>query len=491
MTRLKLTDAAALLRRGDLAAEDYARDLIDRCERQRDLNAFLAIDGAALSLAARKADEKRRAGQPLGPLHGVPIAIKDNINTAALPTTAGTAGLEGFRPTSDAPVVRRLFEAGALLLGKTNMHELSMGWTGNNPKFGPVRNPYDRARGCGGSSSGAACAVAAGLAPGGLGTDTNGSLRIPAAFCGIASFRPTTGRYPTQGIAPLSHTLDAVGPMARCVADLAALDAILSGAQCARPRASVSGVRIGLASDYFLDGSAPGVAAVVERALDRLAQAGADIVRIHIGEFGRLLAGVAVALIHYEAARLLPEYLDAFATGKSLSQIAASAGPDVREILADRLVAGAPHRVTKATYLEALARRRELQAVLTRTFREQDLDILVYPTARVTAPLISERFVSPAPDFDEDGFQLGAREAFGRNVAPSALAGLPSLALPAGATGAALPVGIEFAAPAGQDAALLSLGFALEAALGPLPRSVERTTCETAARRDSSRPRVH
>lgn len=481
MTWPTLMEAARRLRAGDVAAEDYARDLMDRGERASGLNAFISLDRTALSQAARLKDEQRRAGRHLGSLHGIPIAFKDNINTASLPTTVGTPALEGFRPQFDAPVAQRLFEAGALLLGKTNMHELSMGWTGNNPRFGAARNPYDHARLCGGSSSGTACAVAAGLAPAGLGTDTNGSLRIPASFCGIASLRPSTGRYPIRGVAPLSHTLDAVGPMARCVADLAQLDAVMAGAQSAQPREGLSGVRLGLASGYFLEGASPAVAAAVERALDRLARAGAEVVRLSLPDLDRLVAGSVVTIIHFEAARLLPAYLEAFGAARTLSNVAASAGPDVREILTERLLANAPRPVEEKTYLEALERRRALRALLARTFREHDLSALAYPAARVTAPLVSGRFISPAPDFDEAGFRLEAREAFGKNVAPSALAGWPSLVLPSGANDELMPVGVEFMAPEGRDTALLSLGFALEAALGPRGEPSAAASCREPA----------
>jgi indoleacetamide hydrolase len=465
MTPLTLSEVTPLLRQGDISAETYAADLMDRCERERNLNAFLAVDRALLAAAARAADLARRSGALLGPLHGAPLAIKDNINTRAMPTTAATKALEGFQPRADAAVARRLFDAGALLLGKTNLHELSMGWTGNNATSGPARNPHDQLRTCGGSSSGTACAVAAGLAPAGLGTDTNGSLRVPAAFCGIASLRPTVGRYPTEGIVPLSPSLDTAGPMARSVADLALLDTVMSGQRSAAPRDSLAGLRIGIASEYFEEGVSPDVSEVFASAIDRLAEFGADIVRIRLPDLDRLVDGVAASLIHFEAARALPDYLETYATDFSLLDIAAAAGDDIREILIDRLVKTAPNRVSEAAYKGALDRRRKVSVLLRTTFREYTLDLLAYPTTRVAAPLIGDRLVSPAPDFDENGFRLDARTAFGRNVAPTAIACMPSLVLPARAGLSRLPVGIEFAAPEGEDATLLAIGFALESAL--------------------------
>jgi Asp-tRNA(Asn)/Glu-tRNA(Gln) amidotransferase A subunit family amidase len=467
MTPLTLSEVTPLLRQGDISAETYAADLMDWCERERDINAFLAIDRAALAAAARAADLARRSGAPLGPLHGAPLAFKDNINTSAMPTTAGTKALEEFRPQADAAVARRLFDAGALLLGKTNLHELSMGWTGNNATFGPAHNPHDHLRTCGGSSSGTACAVTAGLAPAGLGTDTNGSLRIPAALCGIASLRPTVGRYPTEGIVPLSPSLDTVGAMARSVADLALLDTVMSGQRSAAPRDSLAGLRIGLAPEYFEDGMSPDVSGVFASAIDRLVEFGADIVRIRLPDLDRWVDGVAATLIHFEAARALPDYLKTYASHFSLPDIAAAAGDDIREILIDRLVETAPNRISEAAYKCACEKRRKVGALLRAAFCEYQLDLFAYPTTRVAAPLIGDRLASPAPDFNENGFRLDARTAFGRNVAPTARARMPSLVLPAGASLSGLPVGIEFAAPEGEDAVLLAIGFALESGLGP------------------------
>ena len=467
MSAVALSDAAALLRDGEVSAEDYARELTDRCEQAVGLNAFLEIDRDGLAAGAREADLARRSGRALGPLHGLPIALKGNIGTQALTTSGGTRRLADFRPMADAPVVRRLFDAGALLLGKTNLHELSMGWTGANAAYGPVRNPHDYRRVSGGSSSGTACAVAAGLAPAGLGTDTNGSLRIPASFCGIASLRPTLGRYPTAGIIPLSWSLDTVGPMARSVADLALLDAVMSSAPTAAPRVSLSGVRIGLLPDYFQAEIAPDVADVFDDALVKLAEAGAEILNLSLPDLARCVEGVAADLIHYEAARALPAYLAKCACPWSLQDVAALAGADVRQILMQRVVAGAPDPVWPAAYAEALEKRRLTRARLRVLFDEHSLDLLAYPTAHVAAPLIGDRLVSPAPDFEENGFRLSARTAFGKNVAPSAIAGLPSLTLPAGLSAAGLPVGMDFGGREGGDLALLAVGFAIERALGP------------------------
>src|ERR1700732_304052 len=171
---------------------------------------------------------RTRTRSRLGPLHGLPVPIKDSVNTRQYPTTVGTNALRGFRPKQDAAVVRALLGAGAIVLGKTNLHELSFGWTSDNQAFGPVRNPYDTARIAGGSSGGTAAAVAARMAPLGVAADTEGSIRVPAAFCGIAGFRPTIARYPNTGGAPISALFGQVGPHARSVADLVLFDSVVA-----------------------------------------------------------------------------------------------------------------------------------------------------------------------------------------------------------------------------------------------------------------------
>jgi indoleacetamide hydrolase len=189
---LGVGEAAARLRAGELTAEALADALLARCAAAAPLNTFISLDPDKVRAAARHANQRRLRGEPLGPLHGVPLAIKDNIDTADYPTTAGTPGLATHRPKHNAPVLQRLLDAGAIVLGKANLQELAYGPTSNNAAFGPVGNPYDRTRIPGGSSGGTAAAVAARLAPGGLGTDTGGSVRVPGSLCGITTFRPTT-----------------------------------------------------------------------------------------------------------------------------------------------------------------------------------------------------------------------------------------------------------------------------------------------------------
>src|SRR5262252_2198709 len=243
--------AADAIRNGEQTAEALVEALLARCAAASPLNAFITLEAERLRAAARAADQRRQRGERLGPLHGMPLALKDNIDTADFPTTGGTPALAAHRPKRNAPIVQRLLDAGAIVLGKTNLQELAYGPTNNNAAFGPARNPYDPTRIPGGSSGGSAAAVGARLAPAALGTDTGGSIRVPAALCGITSMRPTTLRWSQAGIIPLSHTRDTAGPMARHVADCVLLDGVVTGGPTEVTPAPLKGLRLGLPRGYF------------------------------------------------------------------------------------------------------------------------------------------------------------------------------------------------------------------------------------------------
>src|SRR6185312_3801770 len=338
LEELTVRTAAAMIRRGELTAESYVAELLERCAAAEALNAFASLDAERALAAARQADEHRSAGAPLGPLHGVPLVLKDNLDTADLATTGGTPALRGNRPRSNGAVVQRLLDAGAILLGKTNMHELAFGVTNHNAAFGPARNPYDLARIPGGSSGGTGVAVAARLAPAGIGTDTGGSVRVPAALCGIVGFRPTTGRWSQSGIIPISHTRDTAGPMTRNIADASLLDSIVTGEEMVPALASLRGVRLGVPRAYFYDDLDADVARTTEALLARLDAAGAVLVEGEVRRVGELdlAAGFPIAL--YEAIGDLNRYLQDHEIGVDLEQLVSQvASPDVREILSGAL----------------------------------------------------------------------------------------------------------------------------------------------------------
>eukprot|EP01037_Dinobryon_pediforme_P006093 gene6093-6168_t len=469
LTTLSAGEAVSAMRDGRMTALAYAEALLARCAAGADLNAFIALDPDAVRAAARAADARRAAGEPLGPLHGLPVPVKDSIATADLPTTAGTTALRDFRPAHDAGIVARLRAAGASVLGKTNLHELSMGWSSNNQAFGAVRNPWDRTRIPGGSSGGTAAAVAAGMAPLGLAEDTQGSIRVPAALCGIAGFRPTTGRYPSDGCAPISPLFDQIGPHARCVADLALFDAVITGEDAPLDPVlldglRLNGLRLGIVRDYYFDGIDPAVAAVVETALERLADAGVTLVETEFPGLGTLIAAITSAVQAHDVVPSLTAWLEAMGAPVGFDAMFAQVSPDVATLLRQIALPGAPHATSEAAYAAARdVHRPALQAQFAQWFTDNRVDAMVLPATMTTATPIGQ----------DDHLHIAGRDvpfrfAMGRNIAPGSTAGLPGLVLPAGLANG-LPVAIELDGPAGSDRAILAMGLAIEGVLGTLP----------------------
>jgi Asp-tRNA(Asn)/Glu-tRNA(Gln) amidotransferase A subunit family amidase len=464
MIALSAGEAVAAMRDGRFTALAYAEALLARCAAGADLNAFITLDPEAVRAQARAADARLAAGQTLGPLHGLPIPIKDSINTIDLPTTAGTTALRHFRPADDAPVVARLRSAGAIVLGKTNLHELSLGWTSSNMAYGAVRNPWDLARIPGGSSGGTAAAVAAGMAPLGLAEDTQGSIRVPAALCGITGFRPTTGRYPSDGCAPISAEFDQVGPHARCVSDLVLFDGVITGETAPVAVPLIEDLRLGIAPDYFFAGLDPALAAVVEATIQRLARAGATIVRADLPGLDALIAAITLPVQIHDVVPSLTAWLAASGATIGFDALHAEVSPDVKAVLDAFAVPGAPNAIPEAYYTAAITEQLPaLRVMLMDWFAQHRIDAMLLPATMVPATPIGADSLVRIGDAD-----VPFATAMGRNIAPGSTAGLPGLVLPAGLADG-LPVAIELDGPAGSDRALLGIGLAIEALLGPLP----------------------
>ena len=294
---------------GTLSAERYAEALLERCAAHADLNAFITLEPEQVRAAARAADQAQSSGGTIGPLHGVPLALKDNIDTADLPTSGGTPALRNHRPKRNAPIAEALLRAGALVLGKANLHELACGVTNNNGGFGPARNPWDRRLIPGGSSGGTGVAVAARLAPGGIGTDTGGSVRIPAALCGIVGFRPTTQRWSQAGIVPISSTRDTAGPMTRSVADAILLDGVVTGGPTTLQPVPLKGLRLGVPRQYYWTDLDPELAAVCEQELSRLSALGVELVEADVPNLKALDDAVSFPVALYEQVVTMKAYL--------------------------------------------------------------------------------------------------------------------------------------------------------------------------------------
>jgi mandelamide amidase len=359
---LGVAEAAKAIRAGEITAEALADALLARAAAYASLNAFITLEPDKVRAAARDADRKRAAGASTGPLHGVPLALKDNLDTAEYATTGGTPGLKGNRPKRNAVIVQALLDAGAITLGKCNLHELAYGITNNNGAYGPARNPYAPDRFPGASSGGTGVAVAARLAPGGIGSDTGGSVRIPAALCGLVGLRPTTGRWSQAGIVPISHTRDTAGPMTRSVADCVLIDGVVTGGPREVTPAALKGMRIGVPRQHFWENLDPELGAICESALLRLTDAGAALVDVNTSEEAKLDAEAGFPIALYETVTDLNQYLKDHGLGFDYAGLAAKvASPDVKGILQSLTGAGA---IPEDAYRKGL----ELHSVLRDTY---------------------------------------------------------------------------------------------------------------------------
>lgn len=470
---LSATQAVEAIQAGQLKAADYVATLLARAQALSNLNALTVLDVEGALAAAQRIDALGANERARLPLAGLPVVVKDNINTRGLQTSAATPALEGFVPARHAPSVQRLVDAGAILLGKANMHELAFGITSTNlaPHAGPVRNPWDPERIPGGSSGGTAAAVAARIVPAGLGTDTGGSTRIPAALCGIVGLRPSVGdggtqrRYhDPQAVVPISHTRDTVGPMGRTVADVALLDAVITGHGPLSP-AAVTNLRIGLPAPLW-EGLEAALEDVARAALAKLEAAGVTLVPVEMSELLALNDRVSYAIALHEPIEDLAAWLVANrAPAQTVAEVAARiASPDVRAaydaVLAD--ARGADYHGAMTVW------RPRLQQLYAQTFAASGLDALLFPTTRLAAVPIDELNGSSRVSID-GAAPIDEMEAYLRNTDPASNAGIPGLALPAGLVDARLPVGLELDGPAGGDRRLLAIGLAFEAILRTLP----------------------
>lgn len=465
--QLTLSQAIADLRAGKVTSTSLATEALARAKAHADLNAFVTLDEAGALKAAAAFDASGDRSKPLG---GVPIVIKDNIEVAGLPCSAGTPALKDYIPKADAPVVAKLRAAGAVIIGKTSMHELAFGISGYNTAFKTgaefgVRNAYDRALIAGGSSSGTGAAIGARIVAGGLGTDTGGSVRVPAALNGCASLRPTIGRYPQEGIAPISHTRDTAGPMAATMADVALLDRIVAGGDAVAP-ADLKQVRIGIAKTMLTNLDADTEAAF-QAAVANMKTQGVTIVEIEMPGLAELNGQVSFPVALYEAYDDVVADLEHTGTGLSIEALANDiASADVKGIydgmVIPRKLPGPDNTLhdAKPIYEAAIKTARPaLQALYSDTFAGNRLDAIAFPTTPRVA-------IASNPESSSlENFGL-----FIQNTDPGSNAGIPGIQIPI-ALGAMskLPIGLELDGRAGSDRRLLAIGVALDAVFGRLP----------------------
>lgn len=426
---------------------------LEAAGEKNSLNAYVYLDGDRARRRAERIDADRTRDFPL---KGWVLAVKDNIHVEGMPNAAGTESLRNFWPDRSSPVVERLQAAGAVMLGKTNMHELAYGVTNNNFAFGPSHNPVDTTRIPGGSSGGSAVVVAAGLARAALGTDTGGSVRIPAALTGVVGYRPTTGRYQNDDVALISPTRDTIGLITKSVSDAMTLDDALMVRTRSTETVSVDGVRLGLPTSLFFENLDPDVDAAIRDALATLQTRGAVIVPVDVEAIASLNQKVGFPIVLHETGIEIPQYLKKYNTGVSVDELRSKiASPDVR-ILVDMAFSGV---VSQSDYDNAVGPlRQKLIDEYRRCFESNSIDALVFPTTPITARKIDDILGGVTVN----GALRDTFATYIQNTDPGSNAGLPGISIPVGVDREGLPIGLELDARPGDDDRLLSIASAIE-----------------------------
>jgi aspartyl-tRNA(Asn)/glutamyl-tRNA(Gln) amidotransferase subunit A len=454
-----IEELGMLLARRKVSPVELTEQFLRRIERYNpQLNAYLTVATEHALAAARRAEKeltrRRGSGGRRRPLLGIPVTLKDNIWTRGIRTTAGSKVLRDFVPAEDATVVRKLARAGAILLGKTNLHEFAYGITTNNAHYGPAHNPWKLDRIPGGSSGGSAVAIAAGLCTASVGTDTGGSIRIPAAMCGIVGLKPTFGRVSVFGTVPLAPTFDHVGPLARSVADAATLLSLLAGRDPLDPTSSAHRVedfsaalrkpirkfRLGRAREYFwekLDGEVRRAAEAAVRDMEKHGATLREISLPHLNESAEAAANISLAETRHihKAAGYFPAHADEYSE-------------EVRK----RIDEGG--NVLAVKYLAGLDVQKRVRAEFDDAL--QEVDAIVAPTVPVPAPPIG------AEQVEIDGERIGVRTALVGMNRPANFTGHPAISVPCGFTREGLPIGLQLIGRSFDESTLLRIAFAYE-----------------------------
>jgi aspartyl-tRNA(Asn)/glutamyl-tRNA(Gln) amidotransferase subunit A len=480
LTRMTAAELAAAIAAGEASAAEVTQAHLDRIDAvDEQVRAFLHVAPEAALAAARAVDERRAGGEPLGPLAGVPLALKDVFTTTDMPTTCGSRILEGWRPPYDATITQRLRSAGVVILGKANMDEFAMGSSTENSAYGPSHNPWDLSRVPGGSSGGSSAAVTAFEAPLGIGTDTGGSIRQPAAVCGIVGAKPTYGGSSRYGVVAFASSLDTPGPLARTVLDAALLHQVMSGHDpcdstsidapvppvvAAARQADVSGLRIGVVTELSGEGYQPGVLARFAEAVELLESLGAKITEVSCPHFSYGLSAYYLIapsecssnLARFDGMRYgLRVGDDGTRSAEEVMALtrAAGFGAEVKR----RIMLGT-YALSSGYYDAYYGKAQQVRTLISRDFDAafEQADVLVSPTTPTTAFPLGERVDDPMAMYLADLCTI-----------PSDLAGNAALSVPCGlAPEDGLPVGLQIMAPVLADDRMYRVGAAVEAALG-------------------------
>ncbi|MEO8309006.1 MAG: amidase [Pseudomonadota bacterium] len=448
LTRLNLAEAMALLRRKAVSPVELAQACITRIEKLNPtLNAFITITAEQAMQQAREAEAQIQRGHWRGPLHGMPLALKDLIDTAGIRTTAASAVFKDRIPAADAEVVRRLKEAGAVLLGKLNMHEFAFGGSSVPSHFGPVHNPWSPDRIAGGSSGGSAAAVAAGLCYGALGSDTAASIRQPSAYCGVTGLKATYGRVSTRGVIPLSWSLDHIGPLCRSALDAAlVLDAIagydsLESTSANHPAQRFSSamlmrtapLRIGIVREPYFTDLDPDMEAAVNTAIQVIAGITASVRDVEL-TYTNVLMTIASA--------------EAYAYHKPWFTRTPQLYQEMTRLRLERAAT-----IPAADYINARREMEQLRSQADRAF--SDIDLLVTPTTAIPPISIEAGYVDPPLPPDGTPVEI-------RNTHMFDVLGLPAISVPCGFTRDGMPIGLQIAGPRFSESRVLALAHAYQ-----------------------------
>lgn len=464
------------IRKGELTAAKLVQVYLDRIAKyggKTGLNAFITVASQGALKQAEKLDALARKNKFVGPLHGIPIAVKDNLDTMEMATTGGSKILAQWRPPQDAFAVARLKQAGAIILGKTNMHEFAFGITTNNPHYGPCRNPY--AQDCipGGSSGGSAAAVAADLCAAALGTDTGGSVRIPAALCGVVGLKPTLGLVGRGGMMYLSFTRDCIGPITRSVADAALMLEAIAGRDIrdpessrapspvpkysAFPRNGLKGKKFGLPKKYFFDNISADTARVMEESVVLIEKQGGQVKEVEVKHMD-LATAAGFNIVLSEAVYLMEDYLRSFDPKATIDSYLEQMGPDVKAVLGGQK--GTPKSKPVPGWMYSKSLRKDRNLIIAGFAQSlEGLDGLVLPTTPLPAAKIGEDMETLL-----NGKKVNTFMTFIRNCDPVSVAGYPAITVPAGFSKEGLPIGLQIVAKPWQEMNLLGLGYGFEQA---------------------------
>lgn len=444
---MRIADVAPRIERAEISPVTLLRACLARIEAHRELNAFTTVLAESALAEASQAEAEIAAGRYRGPLHGIPVSIKDLIDVAGVPTTSASA-VPALHPTKDAPVVRRLLEAGAVIIGKTNLHEFAFGTTSDETAFGAVHNPFDFERSAGGSSSGAAVALVEGMCLGAIGTDTGGSIRIPAAACGTVGLKATHGEISTEGIVPLSPTCDHVGPLALSVEDARIMFDALRGTPHRTAQPKSGPLVLGVPTGYLLERLDTEVRAALDRVKTLLENASHRLVDIAL-PLSRTTPDIYLHIVLPEASWYHAPLLESHASSYS---------PAVRL----RLEMG--RYVLAEDYLRAMNLRTRLTEEVDHAVN--GVDALLLPALPIPAPALGAQSV------DIEGRPEPVRAAMLRMTQLFNLSGHPAIAIPAGTTTSGLPIGMQLVGRRNETDQLIAVAAAVEAQIIAGPGSV-------------------